>query len=676
MGMLLALLSGTAFSAIELSFKVDDIVGDDWSVKGVMLSWASRDATNGMLRLELNTVELPDDRGILGQVILRCDLLRNESDIWQCSDGEFTADQTPLGKQTASWQGELSDARDWSFSIDKLRLGSGSFGMKIVSAADKWQADLRLYRAPVPRLAVLQRAVELPLDWQIDGYASGRLTLRGEHAELMRLYADLVADRIAYSAPDGTQAAEEGLVKLDLNAVADNRGWRFNAILGAPSGGWYSDPLFVDTGEMPVELRTQGAWQAETARLQFDNWSLVIGDVLNVSGTGTVNTEDNSVIDLGVVARSDDVGRLYSSLLQPFLIGTSADDMTMAGQFGLAVHLDDLGFEQAGINLSGFRLADRQGRFELAETSGSVAWDRDSEVPVSKLEVSGAGLYRIPTGPFDIQMRFAGDRVELEQAIVVPLLGGEIALDRFALQGALIDDEPPRWQASASLRDVSLDQLTTALGWPPFGGSITGELKDMSYADHVFRIGGGLELRAFDGELRVSNLSIQDPFDTVPILEADAVFEDLSLEQLTQTFSFGRIEGRLDGDINEIQLVAWQPARFDLHFHTPQDDRSRRRISQRAVENLTELGNGGAAALSSTFLRVFEEFRYSDIDLKVLLDGDMAELGGLARPDGGYYLVKGAGLPRIDVIGRNRRVAWKDLVERLRQIQVEGARIE
>ena len=82
------------------------------------------------------------------------------------------------------------------------------------------------------------------------------------------------------------------------------------------------------------------------------------------------------------------------------------------------------------------------------------------------------------------------------------------------------------------------------------------------------------------------------------------------------------------------------------------------------------------AGLSATVLRVFDEFRYDRIDLRILLHGSVADLDGLARPDGGYYLVKGSGLPRIDVIGRNRSVAWKDLVERLQQIQVEGAQIK
>jgi len=40
---------------------------------------------------------------------------------------------------------------------------------------------------------------------------------------------------------------------------------------------------------------------------------------------------------------------------------------------------------------------------------------------------------------------------------------------------------------------------------------------------------------------------------------------------------------------------------------------------------------------------------------------------------GGYYLVKGALLPRIDVIGRNRKIAWKDLVQRIKNVQLDGA---
>ena len=94
------------------------------------------------------------------------------------------------------------------------------------------------------------------------------------------------------------------------------------------------------------------------------------------------------------------------------------------------------------------------------------------------------------------------------------------------------------------------------------------------------------------------------------------------------------------------------------------------------MDNLTSLGSGASAGLSGTFLRAFEDFAYERIALRIDLSGARAELDGIPHPDGGYYIVKGRGLPRIDVIGRNREVAWKDLIERLQDIQFEGMVIE
>jgi hypothetical protein len=428
--------------------------------------------------------------------------------------------------------------------------------------------------------------------------------------------------------------------------------------------------------EATLSARATGRWQVDRELLHFDSWSIDLADTVSLSGTGRLQGPGPAVSDLTIAARSDHAGRLYKTLLQPFLIGTAADDLQADGRVGLVLHLDSKGIEQAGLDVSGLVLDDKQGRFSVGRTDGSVAWDRSKEVPVSRLTVQNANVYRIPAGNFSIRAQFAGDRVYLVEPLVIPVAGGQVALDNFELRGALVAGEKPRWEADASVRGVSLEQLTTALEWPPFGGNLEGQLRDMHYADQIFRIGGGLQAEAFEGDIRVRNLTIQDPLGTVPILHADAEFRGLSLQALTRTFSFGRIDGRLDGEIGDIQLVGWQPDRFNLHLYTPPDDDSRHRISQRAVENLTEIGNGLSAGLSMTFLRVFEEFRYDKIDLRVQLQGDVAELDGLARPDGGYYLVKGAGLPRIDVIGRNRSVAWKDLVERLQRIQVEGAKIQ
>jgi len=118
---------------------------------------------------------------------------------------------------------------------------------------------------------------------------------------------------------------------------------------------------------------------------------------------------------------------------------------------------------------------------------------------------------------------------------------------------------------------------------------------------------------------------------------------------------------------------------MDLHFYTPVDDKSQHRISQRAVENLASVGGGGAAAVLSTgFLQFFEVFAYDRIGLRCLLRNGVCAMSGTgaakAGPQGrGYYIVKGRGVPRIDVVGYRDTVSWPRLMQQLTAITRSGS---
>ena len=47
-------------------------------------------------------------------------------------------------------------------------------------------------------------------------------------------------------------------------------------------------------------------------------------------------------------------------------------------------------------------------------------------------------------------------------------------------------------------------------------------------------------------------------------------------------------------------------------------------------------------------------------------------MDGVEPAGHGYYIVRGSGLPRIDVIGSQRRVAWSRLVKQLQAIATSG----
>ena len=105
----------------------------------------------------------------------------------------------------------------------------------------------------------------------------------------------------------------------------------------------------------------------------------------------------------------------------------------------------------------------------------------------------------------------------------------------------------------------------------------------------------------------------------------------------------------------------------------PPDDRSRHRISQRAIDNISELGGGVSGLASKGLLGLFEDFGYKRLGIGCRLQRGVCEMRGVRPAEHGYYLIEGGGIPRVDVIGFNRQIDWQRLVEQLANIQNRGS---
>ncbi len=246
----------------------------------------------------------------------------------------------------------------------------------------------------------------------------------------------------------------------------------------------------------------------------------------------------------------------------------------------------------------------------------------------------------------------------------VPLFGGALRVD--ALQADGVGTAEFEVSLAGELEPVELRALTGALDWPAFGGSLSGTLPDLRYSNGVLALGSELRTQVFDGEVVVDDLRIEDPLGVVPVLRADVRVADISLGALTEVFAFGKVTGRLQGEVLGLVLRDWQPRAFDARFLTPEGDRTEHRISQRAVNNLASIG-GATGVLSAGFLGIFSEFSYDRLGLSCVLRNGVCRMGGVVDAQQGYHIVVGGGLPRIDVVGYNRDVDWSVLVERLIQ---------
>src|SRR5262249_15815903 len=149
-------------------------------------------------------------------------------------------------------------------------------------------------------------------------------------------------------------------------------------------------------------------------------------------------------------------------------------------------------------------------------------------------------------------------------------------------------DEDWRWSFSGAVTPMPMERLSQAFGWPVMHGVVSAEIPKVAYAKSTLQVGGALIFNVFDGMVTMRNLTLVEPFGRAPRLTADLDMRNLDLELLTRTFSFGNITGRLDATVAGLELVNWQPVKFEAALASSPGDYPRK-ISQAAVQNITAL---------------------------------------------------------------------------------------
>jgi hypothetical protein len=475
----------------------------------------------------------------------------------------------------------------------------------------------------------------------------------------------LELERMAYRCAGATlslEGAAGGNGSLEARALslsgdvrlvrgAEKRLWLDVRIDG---GQIYVAPVYAEVGGQPWSLRVEAVREGSGVRLE--RAELTQPGVLGLTG--------RMELGAGLAPRAaqlaftvDDLDRAYPVFLQPFLRGAALGDLGASGRAHGSVQWRAGGTAHLALGLDGATVRDRQGRFAVQDLAGELAWP----VATGRLRWAGAHVYGLPLGGASLDLVQRDGQPRLATALELDFLDGRLRIEELALPGA----HGSGARLAAVLTPVSMERVSQVLGWPAMGGTLSGMIPRVILQDGQVRLDGALLLRVFDGEVVVRDLALDQVFGEQPRLAAQVDVRGLSLEPLTRAFSFGTMRGRLDGRVHDLELVGWRPVAFDARLYTPPDDTSERRISQRAVASLASLG-GASGALSRTFLSLFQEFGYERLGLGCRLQAGVCSMSGVLPAEAGYYIVKGGGVPRIDVIGHNPQVDWDTLVERLR----------
>ena len=454
--------------------------------------------------------------------------------------------------------------------------------------------------------------------------------------------------------------------------------WEIRSNFSLQGGELLTPYGYLDAAAHPVQVEANLNADADFSKLLLLASRVAAKDLLSIALRGEIHPAAAQPLQMLTLEMPPiKVAELYRELLLPVLFGTSWDHLELAGKLGLS--LDMAGGEVMGLELS---LADlfvddakgsKTRRLGLYGMNGRIQWQRGEKPADSRLSwASGHLLEKIDLGAGRVDFQLSDKRFRLIRQAVLPVLDGSLMIDRLDIDQ--LGEADQKLQFDGIITPISMGTLSEALGWMPLSGKLSGVIPGLSYENGQLQVEGVLLVRMFDGDILISGLKTRGLFGIYPQLSAEIEMHNLDLETLTRTFSFGRITGRLDGYVRGLALEAWQPVAFDARFYTPEGDKTRHRISQKAVDNISNLGGAGlSGSLARSFLGFFEEFGYKRIGIGCRLSRGNCEMVGVGETKQGYYLVEGGGIPRIDIIGYNKSADWDRLLQQLKQITASGA---
>lgn len=659
-----------------VQFHFDELEYENLHLGHTSLQIESTAVDKATVRFESRELTVAEQ--VMTSITVTCEASWQADEI-QCSDGRLSLIHDRLGQLSGQvkFHYHLQHGLQ-QVAVGQVAVAGGDAAVLLQKAMDGWQGELVLHEVDIGAVQSLLKAwsdaptlVELE---PLQGRLSADVTLSGIGASPV-LRADWALSGLNYS---GESVLQDITLNGELAAEQYGDGWKAALDMQVAEGEMYLVPPLADTDTPPgIYIAVPDTGLTLSGRVDASAGLQRIGiDTLHYKHPGVLELEaaallepfaENPVAALSVQVPVGDMAAAFPVYLQPWLLDTIYNDLEVTGRAGLTLKITAGRLAAMAVLLDKVTVLDNAGRFAVHEITTDFTVDHE-RAGHSSMHWQGIDLYRLQFGPGAIGIDSDGLDLRVTEWQDVPIFDGLLRLEQLDVTG--LGESDFSVNIAGELVPVSLLTLTEVLEWPPFGGTLGGEFTGLTFSNDDLLMTGELRVRMFDGEVVIRGLRVRDLLGRLPILEAGITVTDIDLERLTETFAFGRITGRLGGHIHDLRLENWQPVMFDAELSTVADRRTRHRISQQALNNISQIGGGLQGALSRGFLRYFDEYSYGDLGISCRLARGYCELGGVKNTDDGHYILTRGGLlpPWVEVRLSGTIVPWDTLIEGFRTI--------
>jgi hypothetical protein len=527
-----------------------------------------------------------------------------------------------------------TDIRDLRFAG---RLRAPEFGSGRLSGMADIHLDPKQTRVSLTSLE--GEALELLSADGLSGLSGGNIRVRGEirHQE------------------------GESAVDLDLDG---------NLTVGEVLHGAFYANLSAHEALLKLDGRADWATKSLTAK----ELSLRIPELARVRLAGLVTPERQ---ELSGTLESAPLAAAFERYLRAPLMESDSPfkELVLDGQLGAGLMLrrSPEGFSLAGhLEPRGLALALPGSQVEIVGLNGHIpllyqrgALPTETETRSGRLDFARFNLGPLQLESGSLPLHAAPNRLTVASFPQGQLAGGRMHL---ADLRAAFEASGPALAARIRFEEIDLAELSRELDWAPLSGRLNADLGEIRYADKTLSSAGTIHAELFGGTLDIAKISLRDPLSRYRTLYGDIEFAGIDLQQLTQTFEFGEMNGILDGQIRDLRLFGTTPSHFNAKLSTRED--GRRNISVKALKNLSILSQGALAeALSQGIYRFIDFYRYQKLGIHCTLNNDSFRLRGTAREGEDSYLVYGGLLPpKIDIIAPERAISFKEMLKRISRL--------
>ncbi len=458
----------------------------------------------------------------------------------------------------------------------------------------------------------------------------------------------------------------------------------------AESGEILWGKFFSDLKSRKPALDIDGDYSRDQDRIDCRRCGVSVANVGAIAMTGSVERlTQTPLFDLQARSSNFLPGGLFEFFLRenlnrqfPFL-----DKLAVGGQLAFQTELrgslENLAAE-GELSLQAGELRSRSNDWQVGPIALNlpfqITWGGVSKKAREPPRTGTLTIAKMRFGSHDakidnVAISLSQNELRSHQPIRIAIFGGEVIVGSLLWPDVIV--QPKQLSFSLETKRLELEELTQALDWPRFSGTLTASIPEVQSTGNTLKTTGEIRAELFGGRIGMSKLEIENPFSSLAAIRLDANLANIDLEQVSKTFAFGKISGILEGTIGDLIITDGQPAQFGADLHSV-DRGGEQRISVEALDKITVLSSGqSAGALYGGLAGFFDSFRYSKLGFKAILRNDRLTLRGVETRGDQEFLVVGSLLPpTVNIVSHTQTIGFSELLRRLERMKSEKPEVK